>query len=222
MSTISVTPVVDQAAVATYLAGDAKVKAQVRTMLGKRRDAAVDALDMQGAADAKATLDACKSPSSRSTKAPTDYGQVVAQRIVDLRAAAAYLESGTFLPEGIDQARMTAATSTPLAEIDLDAVEISDEARRIAEAKVTRSDLRRSIQAVYERAFDAAEEADEDFGGWLSCSEIARLGAVEGYAPSSGAVAARLVDKHGADKEVTLVGFDRERSDDGTLGAVRV
>lgn len=194
-ATLNIVPVVDQTLVEAYANGDQKIKARIRADLTKASLAAVATLDMQAMVDAQSTL-AALAPANRPARVQIDPRTVVAQRVADLRRAADLIEAGHVVPTDLNWT----PADQPLT--DEWAVEADDEtARKIAGTKITRTDLRRSIDAVFDRAFDGL-----DSGTFLTVSQIAKRGAIEGYAPSDGAVAARLwpTDKDGNSREVTL------------------
>lgn len=210
MSKTTYVPVVNEGTVESYRMADSSGKAKIRTALKSAMMSAVEEMDGERANDYRVTLAACTA-NSKPEKAAVDYAAEVAQQIVDLRAAAAYLESGVYLPKGIT-ADMLAASPTDLAEVDFDEIEVSDTAVVLATAKITRSADRNSIQAAIERAFEGLPA-----GTFLTGAEMSNRGALGEYKPSSGAILARLFPRSGND--CTLVGFTPAYGPKGQQGA---
>lgn len=162
------------ATAADYAAATVAAKARMRADATAAMHAAIDALDLTGAAAARDAMKAwVAAPSAVAT---IDYALTVAQRVANLRAAADLLESGSVRPSGIaaDCARFIGPVAPDAAA-----------AAAIASAKVTRSAKRNDIEAAIEAAF-----ADLPSGSFLSCTQIANKQGL----PSSGAVAARHND----------------------------
>lgn len=186
-----VTPevVVDIDTVNAYRVADKSEKATIRKSLTDAMNDAIDNLDLPGAASARATLAACTAE-VKSAKSAVDPAQVIADRIATLKSAIADLEVGSHVPTGLDISEVN-FSNLPTGTADRDA------AIKLASAKVTRSGDRHSIGDVIDRAF-----ADAKSGDVLTVAEIGRMGAIEGYAPSQGAIANRL--KSGYEGLVTI------------------
>ena len=208
-TTATIAPVVNDDTVTAYRAADTKGKAAIRKSVTAAMMSAMDGLDLATALDHKATLAALTT--SPAAKPATDYALEIAQRIVDLRRAADYLAAGVALPSGIT-ADMVATSPTDLDTVDWDALQPSSDAHVIASAKITRSADRNSIQGVVDRAFNGLPE-----GTFLTCQEIANRGGLDGYRPSSGAVAARLQPRN--DGDCTLLDVVPDHNEKGVLGA---
>lgn len=189
VQSVAFVPTVDVEIVAAYQSADgAKAKAAIRSGVQSDMMAAVMALDAELAASLGATLAALTT--AAPTKKVVDPRQVIADRIAVMEQAITLLRLGSVIPTGL--------TFEPsdndfkdgymiLPEVSLEQDEIVSDAIELASQKLTRSDKRRSIQAAIERAFEGKPE-----GTFLTVSQISRLGAIEGYKPSTGAIAVRL------------------------------
>ena len=168
--------IVTYASVDAYQAATVADKARLRAKAEAGIKAAIDALDMEAAALAKAALDAYLASGASTKAAPIDYAALVAQRVADLRHAADLIESGLVRPTGVpDEADLARTVEGPI-QADTEA------ATKLASASVARSSVRSDIKAAIIEAF-----ADLEAGAFLSSQEIANKQGL----PSSGAVSAR-------------------------------
>lgn len=164
------------APVEAYLAATVADKARLRAKAEAGIKAAIDNLDLEAAAAAKAALDAYLASGATKAAAPTDYAALVAQRVANLRHAADLIESGLVRPTGVpEEADLTRTVEGPI-QADTEA------ATKLAEASVARSSVRSDIQAAIVEAF-----ADLPSGSFLTSQQIANKQGL----PSSGAVSAR-------------------------------
>jgi hypothetical protein len=166
------------ACITNYATADAAGKRAIRAALKSHMKACMAANDLT-AFEWHTAINALPSKVSLD-KPAVDYGTELAVRIATLRAAADLLESGAVTPEG-----MPADTMPQAVEASWSAVRES--ANRLASAKITRSTDRNSIGDVIARAIEGQES-----GTFLSVADVRRMGAIEGYVPSDGAIAARL------------------------------
>jgi hypothetical protein len=143
----------------------------------------------------KRTLAALTVKSDETDKVTADPADVLNVRIASLVGAAKLLANGSSVPEGlnvenVDYSRF-ADIQTVLTELyDSFGESVqSDEANssvKLAESKITRSSEKHDIGDVVRRAF-----ADAESGDALKLSEVSRLGRLDDYKPSAGAIAAR-------------------------------
>lgn len=219
MSTSTINPAVSAAEKALagdateYRALDKKGKASVRKAL---RDVMTEALrkaDFETAQRYQKASDLLVADNNNTASEPTDYAQVVANRIATLRAAADLLANGTVVPDGFptgDDAPSINYDSLPVPTVDDDTVSA------IATAKITRAVDRKSIQEVIDVAFAELEE-----GEFLTVQQICHA---SGHM-QPGAVAARLfpVNKDGDPRPTTLTGVVAvEATPDHPKGARKV
>lgn len=203
-------PVADSNTVADYAVADKTTKAAWRTEWKAAIDAAVRNGDINTAMQHMATRDAALATSSASKTTPVDYPAVIAARISTLRLAADMLEMGTIVPDGIDAENAPSAESIgdAIAALDLDAPD-TDAATKLAGARVSRSGKRFNVA-------DYVAVVLADHGGvFMTVSELGH-GAVDGNAPSGGAISAYLarVDGHDDSNGVTV-----SNNESGVLGA---
>ncbi len=185
--------------IAAYNQADKAEKAKIRATLSAQMRSAIMAGDLQLAQAIMTAQNECKG-NNNEPKAEVDFADVLAARIATLRAAADALESGKLVPAGFPDGFVFDGRTGSADE---------ETASKIATTKVTRtrSGERHSIEEVIERAFEGLES-----GATLKVSEIARRGAIEGYNPSQGAIAARINSKSG------VVGYKvLERNANGPL-----
>lgn len=180
----AIVAMIDSALVVAYQAADKGGKAKIRTALQSAKDNAVEALDLQAALDAKATFQACVASSGPVTPESAPVNITLANRAATLRRAAALIESGSVTPDGLDVTGLDYGTV-----IDGTADEAA--ATKIASAKITRSGEQHDIGAVIVRVFGPVE-----VGTVLTVAEVVRLGEVEGYRPSPGAVSNKITTGH--------------------------
>ena len=174
---------------AAYQSADKSDKAKIRKSLDdimRTNLSAGEFMIAQAAHEALAGL-VSKSPE----KVEIDYSQVLADRIATLRYAADCLESGSLVPTGWDDVTIDRST-LPRGTVDVEAAD------KIATAKITKSGDRHSIDDVVARAIEG-----KSAGTFMKVSEVRLAGAIDGYSPSDGAIAARLFPKSG---DCTLTG----------------
>lgn len=181
-------PLITEAIITAYGAGDAKVKASIRTAVTAYRDAAIDALDITLAKMAKGLL--ADLVTARPSASKVNYAAVIGARIATLRRAADMIESGAIMPDGIT-AEMINEGAWSFDTIDADhADKIESAARAMAGSKITKTTDRRDVGEWITRAFDGVAE-----GTFYTVAQIVTRGIPsddDGYRPTTGAVTARL------------------------------
>lgn len=193
-------PTFDVAAVVAYRDADQSGKGKLRAEWTQRMHKAVDDLDLDAAKFAKATLDEFVTK-SQAAREQVDPRVVIAQRIADLRHAADMLSRGEATPTDLAVPEWSDSDFVGGHLVLPDVEPNSESATKVATAKLTRTDQRRSIQTVIDNAFEGVEEGD-----FLSVADIRKRGQWEGYEPSDGAIAARLFPRDGGD--CTLEGVE--------------
>ena len=206
-------------AVATYAAATTGEKTKIRYAVDNAMKSAMRVPDMDAATAWVSVSDAIAAAGVK-VAAPTDYTQIVIDRIRALRYAAHIMSYGDVLPEGVEKSeidfdRINAAMESD-ATGDNDAVtdDIANAGRRIAGTKITRSTVRGSIEDHIQTAF-----AGLPVGTKLTVAQIrTRSGAA-----SDGAIAARVWPRNGKESTLDFVAMGVAATDvDGVRGLVKV
>lgn len=215
---------------AIYATADQKGKARIRVEMDNAFKAAVRDGNL---ATAQMWLDARESLATAQTVTKAvDPAETVAYRVAMLRMAANLLESGDIVPNALEtgetdiadwSARVVAAVSAMSELGDDDPVrdDVTRDARKVAEAKITRNAPTNRIQDVLDVAFRYASE-DPGFDGFLTVAQIANI-----YNESpekvafvyDGPITARLFPKSG---NCTLDGYEPVAPDGKNAAGARI
>lgn len=206
-----------QSIIEAYRAGDAKIKASIRTGVDKIMKAAIDDLDIELAKIAK---DLAGSLVTVREVAKIDYAELVARRVAALSWAIDDILTGAVRPDGLPEdfvidADMIKARVEALAD-STDGNDVMAESRKIARTKIAKSVDRHDVGEWISRAF-----ADVAVGTRLTVAQIITRGIIAGdaYRPSAGAIKARLVG--GADG-CTVAGVRGDATDGQAYGGVKI
>lgn len=189
MTNTTTATVANAAVVAAYVAADKATKATMRAAYPGAIDAATRNRDIELALQLMADRDACKAAST-ATKPPVDHVAAMVTRIATLYGAADILLNDPLFNATVDAAEFDMAAFVELTESIRVAGNWADYANNDSINKLTAERVSRSGKRFNVAEFVAAVLAAHD-GNFMTVAQL-RGGAVDGDAPSGGAISAYL------------------------------